>query len=293
MTNYDDLPWIIFELRSQLYAINTKLVTGIMQMPPITFVPEAPDEFLGVANIRGAVVPILSLRKLLGMSGAAEENKDLSDMLKQKKEEHLYLVNSLIDSVHSGSDFTLPTDPHKCAFGKWYYSFIGSLDESLHTLSSELKRIEEPHTKLHQTIAEIKTMKTDDGYREGTERLLERADGYAKKVAAGIDNVIEHLTDSVDKMIITLGDTPESKTSLLGFAVDGIRGVDSLEQLDAAGENRCLYMAKHIKGVAHNDKNKGEILIIDEYRVTEMAKVFDETVNKDKDKKDNANADEK
>lgn len=56
----------------ELLAVPAPLVREVTRMPRLTRVPNAPRSLLGLANIRGAVVPVLSLADLVARPGGAE-----------------------------------------------------------------------------------------------------------------------------------------------------------------------------------------------------------------------------
>lgn len=55
------------------YAIRIEEVGEILRVGPMTVIPGARPSILGVTNIRGNLVPIVSLRRRLGMEDAAPE----------------------------------------------------------------------------------------------------------------------------------------------------------------------------------------------------------------------------
>jgi len=59
---------LMFEAGGQTLAIATDQVAEVVAAPRITRVPQAPPSLQGVANLRGRVVPILSVEALLGGS---------------------------------------------------------------------------------------------------------------------------------------------------------------------------------------------------------------------------------
>lgn len=59
--------FVTFHLESEVFAVNMAAVREIIRVPDVTRVPLAPAALDGVANLRGAVVPIVSLRRLLGL----------------------------------------------------------------------------------------------------------------------------------------------------------------------------------------------------------------------------------
>ncbi len=58
--------FLAFRSSGQLYAVPAQDVSEVILVPPVTRVPQAPKSLLGVANLRGAVLPLVSLRALLG-----------------------------------------------------------------------------------------------------------------------------------------------------------------------------------------------------------------------------------
>ncbi|WP_254514743.1 chemotaxis protein CheW [Novosphingobium sp. G106] len=54
-----------FRVDGQSFSLRTELVQEVARMPPITRVPHAPAALLGLANLRGTVISILSMAQLL------------------------------------------------------------------------------------------------------------------------------------------------------------------------------------------------------------------------------------
>ena len=59
---------VIFELANEFYGVEIATVEGIIKMQPITAVPHAPPFVEGVTNLRGAVLPVIDLRKRFGLA---------------------------------------------------------------------------------------------------------------------------------------------------------------------------------------------------------------------------------
>lgn len=62
-----DRQFVTFHLQNEVFAVNMAAVREIIRVPDVTRVPLAPSALEGVANLRGQVVPIVSLRRLLGL----------------------------------------------------------------------------------------------------------------------------------------------------------------------------------------------------------------------------------
>lgn len=58
---------LTFSIDDAIYGIEIKYVKDIIAIEPITIVPKIPSHIKGVINIRGKVVPVISVRKRFGM----------------------------------------------------------------------------------------------------------------------------------------------------------------------------------------------------------------------------------
>lgn len=70
---------VTFGLGSEEFGVDIMLVQEIIRIPPITRVPKAPSFVEGVINLRGNVIPVVSLRNRFGMEPA--EETDLSRII--------------------------------------------------------------------------------------------------------------------------------------------------------------------------------------------------------------------
>lgn len=64
--------FLTFRVDGQLYALPAEQVSEVIRLPAVARVPQAPKGLLGLANLRGTVLPIASLRGLLGREEAAD-----------------------------------------------------------------------------------------------------------------------------------------------------------------------------------------------------------------------------
>lgn len=54
---------LLFEVDDNVYGIEIQFITEIIGIQPITVVPKVPNYIKGVINIRGKVIPVISVRK--------------------------------------------------------------------------------------------------------------------------------------------------------------------------------------------------------------------------------------
>lgn len=60
--------YLTFILGGEEYGVDILKVQGIQGWSPVTPIPHAPEFVLGVTNLRGAVVPIIDLRRRFGLA---------------------------------------------------------------------------------------------------------------------------------------------------------------------------------------------------------------------------------
>ena len=71
----DAKQFIVANLNTELYGIEIKYIDNIIVMQKITRVPKSQSYFKGVINLRGEIVPVLSLGERLGNTSADETPK--------------------------------------------------------------------------------------------------------------------------------------------------------------------------------------------------------------------------
>ena len=62
--------FLTFRLDEQLYALPSEEVSEVIRIPASARVPQGPAALLGIANLRGSVLPLVGLRELLGKNSA-------------------------------------------------------------------------------------------------------------------------------------------------------------------------------------------------------------------------------
>lgn len=87
--------YIVFRLGEEEYGVEILQVQTIERMLKITRVPHAPDFVEGVTNLRGMVVPIIDLRKRLGLP--EKEATDETRIITVKMNE--MMVGMIVDSA--------------------------------------------------------------------------------------------------------------------------------------------------------------------------------------------------
>ncbi len=101
---------------------------------------------------------ILGIGNIVGNAEQVIEGNKLRGDFVQKIVDHLNWANKVNTLLTDKDVHTLDvqTDPHKCGFGKWYYSEARKhAEELVPEIRPILAQMEEPHKKLHQSAIEI------------------------------------------------------------------------------------------------------------------------------------------
>ena len=75
--------YLTFRQGRQLYALPTAAVWEVIRLTAVARVPQGPKALLGIANLRGTVVPVVGLRELLGHGGTSDLPEKLALVLDQ------------------------------------------------------------------------------------------------------------------------------------------------------------------------------------------------------------------
>lgn len=256
----ETLPWLIFRVGEELYAINSSYISYITTKPTmLTKVPDMHRACFGLMPYQGGYVTVVSLRTLFGMTTLEQEYKDFKKMIEERKQDHLHWVEELERSVRERSDFTLAVDPHQCAFGKWYDGF----ESDLNSVNSHLAKIDSPHKKLHQCAEKVMHCYAEDGNldlpcAEGVLNGLERE--IVPRIVKLLDETKEVFSSHFREMIVVL----EDKNERIGLIVDEVLSVDALELMESnLNINQDVHLLTYMAGVAKCQQHDRMVYLLD------------------------------
>ena len=248
------LPWVIFNLKEQQFAVSAGQVKEMVKIPPVVSVPGAPDNFRGVMNLRGKVIPVIDMRLKMGMPSSLTETQDLIDLLHQREQDHKNWITELEASVREKREFTLATDHHKCAFGKWYDTFT----TENRVLANCLKKFDTPHKKIHSIAIDVKAMEEKNDF-EGAFQVIQntRSNELARMIQL-FEEARTLLKEHNKEIALVL----ENKDQLIALAVDAIETIEKIpsseiEKPAVTSEMPC------ITGIGKRPDNKGLAQLLD------------------------------
>lgn len=91
--------YVTFCLGDELFGVEVTRAREILDLVPVTRVPQTPDYLLGVINLRGQVVPVVDLRVKLGLPKAMETRDSCIIVMEVQVDGEVLTVGGLADSV--------------------------------------------------------------------------------------------------------------------------------------------------------------------------------------------------
>ncbi len=221
LENLEELPWVIFRLQGQNYAVMATDVREMLALPQVTPVPRAPDFIRGMINLRGEVMPLVDLRRRMNLKSAAEEIEEFIQTLEERREDHRVWLDELVTAVNEKRQFTLTTDAHECAFGKWYDTY--TTDDV--QIMDILQRFDSPHKSVHAVGDKVNQLIRKGKYDRAHE-VIERA---RKGPFERMLNLFTELIEAIRKSHFEIALVLDKDGVNIALAVDAVESVELLE----------------------------------------------------------------
>lgn len=215
-------PWVVFSTQNTVLAISAENVQSMVITPQASAVPYTPEYVRGVVNLRGVVVPLYDLRVRLGMTSFLREVEDFCSLMDQREQDHKNWLRELEASVREQRDFTLATDPCKCAFGKWYDAY----KPESYTLKMLMRKFDAPHRIIHSIAAKALSLEKE-GDAEAALKVIESCRN--KELAELIrlfDKAKKIFRQNSNEVAVVI----EHQRNLVALAVDKIESVEHLNE---------------------------------------------------------------
>lgn len=261
-------PWVIVQVRHESVALHSPVVRELVIQPEVTPVPRVPGYIRGVMNWRGKIIPCIDLRLRLGMPAAEEELGELAGLITARAADHLAWMEELYNSVEEHRPFTLTTDPHACAFGKWYDSFrTNNL-----TVAALLRKMDAPHKAVHALAARVEDFKAAGNY-EQARRLV---DSCRETTLARLLDLFTNFEQAIQENHRPVAVIVNTNGALAAVTVDRVEAVEpidpaSIQPLEERGVESSSTL---IRSVAQRHKGSGLVGLIDESQILDMTAAF-------------------
>lgn len=93
--------FIVVNIKNEQYGIDIQYIDNIVKMQKITRVPKAQSYFKGVINLRGEIIPVMSIRNKFGLEDDEITDKTRIIILKPEQQESIGIIVDLVKEVVS------------------------------------------------------------------------------------------------------------------------------------------------------------------------------------------------
>lgn len=218
-----EMEYLVFETAGQRFALAGAQIVQILDLPPHTSLPAMPAVLRGIMDFRGEAVPLFDLRKKLDCISQAQEISDLIKTLQLRKQDHLHWIAKLKEAVYNQQEITVETNPHRCAFGKWYDSF--KTDSAI--LDYYLSRFDKPHQRIHQLAVESQELMRL-GKNTAAQEIIQAAEKKELKLLIKLfDSAAEQLTNYSYEYAVVV----EEGAKKMALIVDTLKYFDKFDAI--------------------------------------------------------------
>lgn len=155
---------VVFGLGKEDYAVDVAMVREIVTLQDISRVPRAPDFVEGVISLRGKIIPVIDLRKRLGL--------EMSELTRKSRivvvEEDENVVGMIVDNVKEvlkvSSETVEPASPVVTSTGTQFIRGVANVGDRVIIILNLLRVLsQEENSVMMETIeAEFSVEDTPD-----------------------------------------------------------------------------------------------------------------------------------
>ncbi len=139
--------YIVVKIGSEQYGIDISFIDNIVRMQKITRVPKAQHYFKGIINLRGEIVPVMSIRIKMGLEEDTFTNSSRIIILKIEQQGALGIIVDEVKEVVNLSEDQIDKNAQDMNDEKSnFIDGIGKNGEQLISLFDISKIIEEKET---------------------------------------------------------------------------------------------------------------------------------------------------
>lgn len=132
--NYNEnalIQLVTFTIGQEEFGVDILRVQEIIRMMTITKVPNAPDFVEGVINLRGSVIPIIDMRKRVGMQANTRDSQTRIIVMDLQGQVVGFVVDAVREVLRIKESTIEPPPAIVAAVGAEYIKGVGKLHDRL------------------------------------------------------------------------------------------------------------------------------------------------------------------
>lgn len=127
----EQLQLVSFHIGDEEFAVDILNIQGINRMVEVTKVPNAPDYVEGIINLRGKVIPIIDLRKRMGLPEKPYDKDTRFIVVEISNKVIGFIVDSVNEVLRINSNITEPPPPVVAGIDSEFITAVGKLEDRL------------------------------------------------------------------------------------------------------------------------------------------------------------------
>ena len=125
---------LVFSLDSQIFAISIEYVVDIINVQPITRVPNCPGFVNGITNLRGKVIPIIDLRLRFGKTPQEYNDRTCIIVVEQGKIQVGIVVDRVNEVANISDDMISPPPNFSGGFEASFVESVGHMENGVYLI---------------------------------------------------------------------------------------------------------------------------------------------------------------
>lgn len=262
----NNLPWVLLNIAGITYGISCELVLSLRPIDIITPLPDAPPEIRGVIDFRDKIIELIDIQKILGLPNSEDKIKSFYEIMDARRQDHINWLKTLQNCVENVTEFTLTTDPHKCAFGKWYDSY--NVDNANILFLSAFSSFDKPHKAIHEIGIKAEQLIKAGKRQEALELIKATKNNELQQMMCLFDEIKRAYKESNREIVVVIG----NNKNIISIAVDSILAIEYLKETDEELIRDSMTSSKYLNGFAKRKDGSLVILLNDGFLLKTFSK---------------------
>ncbi|GLX76825.1 chemotaxis protein CheW [Thalassotalea insulae] len=143
----DEQEYLTFKIKDEEFGLDILYVQEIRVWSSVTELPNKPNYFKGIINLRGVIIPVIDLRQRFEIEPLEYSATTVTIILRSQKSERLNAIGIVVDSVSDvykvSSEAIRPAPEFGSHIDSCFLNGIASIDEKLIILLDTQKLLDQ------------------------------------------------------------------------------------------------------------------------------------------------------
>lgn len=216
----EQLPWVVFRLGNHRLALSAAWVREMAALPEVTVLPGADPHLRGMVDIRGLLMPLMDLRRRLGLPSLSHEAEELIRELDQQEQGHGQWLRQREEAAFQGRPQAAGRDPGQCPFGLW----LSRRRAQGGVLAGCLDILDSPHRQAHLAAAQAADPPARGQTKKAAQPLAKAQPGPPTGLSRAVERCRRNLRRPQKEIALVM----QHQGSPLALAVDEVEAVEPL-----------------------------------------------------------------